>query len=145
LLLSRVQKLSGLTLEEIAPLIGVSRRTLQNWKAESNISARKEQRLRDLADCLDALPSADPEQTRQRLLERRPGMVRVYDLLAEGNFDSAYAAVTGLQPPAFLAARSRRPLLPPVPSVLARLSDNNDGRPLSGGRVDKRRSRRLKR
>jgi len=49
-LLDRIQKVSGLTLEMIAPLAGVSRRSLQSWRRGAAISRRKEERLRVLAD-----------------------------------------------------------------------------------------------
>jgi hypothetical protein len=144
-LLSEVQSLSGLTLEEIAPLLGVSRRSLQNWRAQRPISARKEQRLRHLADTLRSLPVGGAGNARRILLDRKPGRVRPYDLLGEGRFDVAYTTITGAAAPAHLAAFSTHPLLPPTVPVLARLSNRDDDSPSSRGRVDLRRSRRLKR
>jgi hypothetical protein len=145
LLLAKIQSRSELTLEEIAPLLGVSRRSLQNWRAQRQISARKEQRLRDLADALDALPIGDARQTRRMLFDRIPGNVRPYDLLAEGRFDAAYSMMTGSPAPTHLVTRTAKPTVPPAPSVSARLSIHDDGPPFPSGRIDLGRSRRLKR
>ena len=144
-LLARIQSLSGLTLEEIAPLIGVSRRSLQNWRAERRISARKEQRLRDLADTLNSLPSVEANKMRRILLDRILGSVRPYDLLADGRFDAVYSMITRSPVPAHLVARTAKPTVPPAPSVVDRLSIRDDGPPFPSDRVDLRRSKRLKR
>jgi hypothetical protein len=144
-LLAQIQGRSGLTLEEVAPLLGVSRRSLQNWRAQRRISARKEQRLRHLAETLQLLPIDNASNARQILLDRAPGRVRPYDLLAEGRFDAAYTMITGASAPAHLIGFSTHGVLPPAPSVLARLSTRHDEPPSPAGRVDLRRSRRLKR
>ena len=144
-LLARIQSLSGLTLEEIAPLLGVSRRSLQNWRAKRRISARKEQRLRDLADTFKSLPPVEANKMRRTLLDRILGSVRPYDLLAEGRFDAAYSMITRSAAPAHLVARAAKPTVPPAPSLGDRLSIRNDGLPFPGDRVDLRRSKRLKR
>jgi Homeodomain-like domain len=145
-LLERVKSLSGLTLEEIAPLLGVSRRTLQNWRAQHQISARKEQRLRDLADLLDSISLGSADERRRKLLDRLPGNVRPYNLLAEGRFDAAYHMMTGSPAPDYLVARSAvaSDAALSVP-VLTGLSSRSDGPPLPSGRVDLARSKRLKR
>ena len=67
-LLEDIRKRSGLTLEEIAPLVGVSRRSLQNWRAGEVISARKEQRLRDIADTFESLQQKEARDLRHLLL-----------------------------------------------------------------------------
>ena len=121
-LLATIQSRSGLTLEEIAPLLGVSRRSLQHWRAHGRISARKEQRLRDLADTLGSLPASETNEMRRKLLDRISDGVRAYDLLAEGRFDSAYSMITGLPAPAHLVARFIMPSTPSVPSLMDQLS-----------------------
>jgi hypothetical protein len=144
-LLAAIQSRSGLTLEEIAPLLGVSRRSLQHWRAHGRISARKEQRLRDLADALISLPTSHATEMRGKLLERISGGVRAYDLLAEGRFDSAYFMITRSPAPAHLVARSVQPSMPLAPSLIDRLSGREDGPSLPTSRINLRRSRRLKR
>jgi hypothetical protein len=144
-LLANIQSRSGLTLEEIAPLLGVSRRSLQHWRAHGRISARKEQRLRDLADTLISFPASDATEMRGKLLDRISGGVRAYDLLAEGRFDSAYSMIARSPAPAHLVARSVKPSVPSAISMIDRLSGRDDGPPLPTSRVNLRRSRRLKR
>jgi hypothetical protein len=144
-LLATVQSRSGLTLEEIAPLLGVSRRSLQHWRAQGPISARKEQRLRDLADTLSSLPVSEANEMRGKLLDRASDGVRAYDLLAEGRFDSAYSMITGSPAPAHLVARSTKLVMPSAPSLMDRLSVRDDGPSLPTSRVNLRQSRRLKR
>jgi hypothetical protein len=144
-LLATIQSRSGLTLEEIAPLLGVSRRSLQHWRAHGRISARKEQRLRDLADTLSSLPASEANEMRGNLLDRISDGVRAYDLLAEGRFDSAYSMITRSPAPAHLVARSIKPTVPSAPSLMDRLSVRDDGPSLPTSRVNLRQSRRLKR
>jgi hypothetical protein len=144
--LEKVRLASGLTLEEIAPLVLVSRRTLQNWRAQSQISARKEKRLRDLAEFLNLISPGHSDEMRRKLLDRSPGNVRPYDLIAEGRFDTAYQVMTGTPAPEHLVALSARaPAAPPFVPVLIGMSSTSDGPQLPSGQVDLRRSRRLKR
>lgn len=144
-LLEDIRNRSRLTLEEIGPLVGVSRRSLQNWRAGEVISARKEQRLRDIADTFESLQQKDARDLRHLLFERSDHGIRPYDLLAEGQFGTAYFAVTGQAAPDHLVTRSSTASLPPTPSLLARVSINDGGPPGTSGRLDLRRSRRLKR
>jgi hypothetical protein len=144
-LLATIQSRSGLTLEEIALIIGVSRRSLQHWRAHGRISARKEQRLRDIADTLSSLPASEPNEVRGKLLDRISDGVRAYDLLAEGRFDSAYSTITRSPAPPHLVARSIKPTMPSAPSLMDRLSVRDDGPSLPTSRVNLRQSRRLKR
>lgn len=123
----------------------MSCRSLQNWRAKRRISARKEQRLRDLADTFKSLPPVEANKMRRTLLDRILGSVRPYDLLAEGRFDAAYSMITRSAAPAHLVARAAKPTVPPAPSLGDRLSIRNDGLPFPGDRVDLRRSKRLKR
>ena len=92
---TELRSLSGLTNEEIAPLAGVSRRSLQAWLAGAAISARKEQRLRALVDAVRSLAARDAVTTRDRLLDRAPGCVRPYDLMVEGRFEAAVDLALG--------------------------------------------------
>lgn len=84
-----IKALSNLTNELVAPLLGVSRRSLQAWVAGKAISHPKEQRLLKLRDALRELDTGDPQATYRRLMDQAPGRVRVYDLLASGRFETA--------------------------------------------------------
>lgn len=92
---AELRRLSGLTNEEIAPLLGVSRRSLQSWIAGEPISARKETRLRAVLDAVRQLAADTVIATRERLLARAPHSVSAYDLLAEERYDAAIDLATG--------------------------------------------------
>lgn len=144
ILLAEIRATTGLTFEEIAPLMGVSRRSVQLWRAGEPISARKEVRLRNLVECLRDLAKHDPGKARQMLFDRTVDGLRPYDVLSEGQFDIAFSMLAGVAPPTDLRARAVRLNIPPAPPLLPRLSAVNDGSPGTGGRADLRRSRRLK-
>jgi hypothetical protein len=78
------------------------------------------------------------------LLDRSPGGMRPYDLLAEGRFDVAIRLMTGGASPAPSSKHEVNRALPAIPSVLAQVSIRHDD-PNPKGRLDLRRSGRLKR
>lgn len=88
-LCNRLKAISNLTNEEIAPLVGVSRRSFQSWLAGSPISARKETRLRSIVDAVEKIAAPDPVGIRSRLLDQDAWSVRPYDLLVEERFAAA--------------------------------------------------------
>ena len=94
-MVAELRRLSGLTNEEIAPLMGVSRRSLQAWIAGDSISARKETRLRALLDTIRILAADTAPATRERLLDRSASSIRAYDLLAEERYEAAIDVATG--------------------------------------------------
>ncbi len=104
--IEEVKAISGLTNEQVAPLLGVSRRSLQAWIAGEPISRGKEQRLLELRAALRALDAGDAAATYQRLIDQAPSCVQVYDLLAAGQFETAVDMATG-----------RRRALPPRPDT----------------------------
>jgi DNA-binding transcriptional regulator YiaG len=137
--IAEIRAVSGLTNEEIAPLAGVSRRSLQAWIAGEPISARKEQRLRGLRDAVRGLAGADSQITRARLLDRVPGNVRAYDLLAEGRFEQAIDLA--------LDRRSNTPAPPALQAhdLYAQLNHIESRVELAPERVSRRFSGRLRR
>ncbi len=93
-MVTELRQLSGLTTEEIAPLLGVTRRGVQKWVAGEAISARKEGRLRSVLDAvreISAIAGAGAT-TRSRLLNRPLNTVAPADLIAEGRFVEAVDA-----------------------------------------------------
>ena len=92
---SDIRRLCRLTFEEVAPLLGVSRRTLHSWANGSPISARRERRLRTLSETIHTIVRFRPGNVRDFLLNRGGGGVRPYDLLAEGLYQEAVDAVSG--------------------------------------------------
>lgn len=135
---AKIRAVSGLTNEEVAPLAGVSRRSLQAWIAGGPISARKEQRLCALRDALQELGNADPGATRDHLFHRVPGNVRPYDLFVEGRFDEAINLATGRHQPSPTTGAPR------AHDLYAQLSHVEDHVNLPTERLDRRLSRRLR-
>jgi hypothetical protein len=87
-LLGRIRQASGLTIEAVAPLVGVSRRTIHSWLVGASISQRNEERLRQVAEAIEEIAAADTASSvRDRLLEHVPGSMRIYDMLAERRYN----------------------------------------------------------
>ena len=74
-LLERIKNASDLTFENIAPLAGVSRRSVQSWRAGEAISQRNEERLRALAEAIETIAAENPLNVRERLMERVSGSI----------------------------------------------------------------------
>ena len=141
--LAQIKQASELTIEALAPLIGVSRRTLHNWFAGGQISQRNEERLRALAEAVEQIAAIAPKSARERLMERVPGSPRIYDLLAEGRYESAVARGTGAEPtPRQLIYPKPRAVSAPISARVAALNDRSI--PLDGS-IDRRMTKRLKR
>jgi transcriptional regulator with XRE-family HTH domain len=142
-LLERIRNASGLTFENIAPLAGVSRRSVQSWRAGEQINQRNEERLRALAEAIETIAGAEPLNVRDRLLERVPGSIRIYDLLAEGRYKDAIARGTGARPaPQPIAHATPTPM---STSLDAQLSALESPPATLDRRVNRRFTRRLKR
>ena len=141
-LIDQIQKKTGLTLELVAPLLGVSRRTLQSWKAGETISLRNEERLRELAEAIMRLPRGSSTETKNLLLERIPGVVRIYDLLAERRFNDAIARANSVEKPEPIYS-DQSIVFQHLP-IDARLAVINDESSEPAGRLDRKVSRRLK-
>lgn len=140
--LAGIKHASELTTEALAPLMGVSRRTLHLWLSGGQISQRNEERLRALAEAIEAIAVVAPETTRQRLMERVSGYPRIYDLLAEGRFEAAIARGTGAVPtPRAVVYPAVRPLSV-SPGVL--VDALHDAPPSMKGRIDRRLTKRLR-
>jgi hypothetical protein len=88
-LIGEVQAISDLPLEMVAPLLGVSRRSIQYWKDGGKISFKNELQLNNLVGVLKQISTGNSSKTRGLLLERIPGVPRIYDLLAEQRYDTA--------------------------------------------------------
>ncbi len=82
--LAQIKQASGLTIEAMGPLVGVSRRTLHGWLAGARISQRNEERLRALAEALEVIAATAPAPARLRLMERVPGSPQNLRLACRG-------------------------------------------------------------
>jgi hypothetical protein len=125
-----LRRISGLTNEEIAPLLGISRRSFQTWLAGGAISARKETRLRGVVETIERLAAGDAAKTRSRLLTREKFSVRPYDLLAEGRFEAAIDLATGRR----RGLMRKRPAH--VESLAEQLDRDQSNIPNAGGRLN---------
>jgi DNA-binding transcriptional regulator YiaG len=141
-LIGKIRQETGLTLELIAPLLGVSRRTIQSWKAGGEISLKNEERLRELAEAIGRLPSGSPGETKNLLLERIPGSIRIYDLLAERRFGDAIARAHRLEKPEPIY--SDPSIVYQHPSIGSQLAITEDVSLESAGQLNRKVSRRLK-
>lgn len=139
-MVSELRSLSGLTNEEIAPLIGVSRRSLQAWIAGEAISARKETRLRAVLETTRSLAANSPEETRCRLLDRKVGRVRPYDLLAEQRYQAALNLALDCRSAAVVEPAARA-----SESLLSQLSRSGENVGATQGKLNRKLSGRLRR
>lgn len=138
LLLADLRRSSQLTYEELAPMLGVSRRTLHNWNSGSPISARREARLRRMAEAVRTVASVSRRPIRNQLLDAQPGGLRVYDLLAEGLFQEAVDVAAGRRPHEPAPERAERD------SVATQLDRRDDAVELTPGRLRSDMSRRVR-
>jgi transcriptional regulator with XRE-family HTH domain len=136
--LSEVRTHSGLTYEEIAPLLGVSRRTLHSWNNGSPISARRERKLRGLAEAVKAIASVCALPMRRFLFDRSDSGIRPYDLLAEGLYQEAVDAAAGRRP--YTSAPQR----PESETLASQLDRRDDAVSIKTGRLRPELSRRIR-
>ena len=135
-LCQELRQISGLTNEEIAQLLGVSRRSFQAWLAGDPISARKEARLRAIVGAIKQMEAEDRVKTRSRLLQRDKYSVSALDLLSEGRFDAAVDLALGQRRSFSSAARQL------TTESLAVQFDRDQGNiPRSGVRLNRRLSK----
>lgn len=93
--LTSLQTTSDLTLDELADVLGTSRRTLHNWKNGEALSAKNERRLRDLGHAVAEIARHVRGSARDTLRAKCDDGVRPLDLLAEGRFAAAIQLATG--------------------------------------------------
>jgi hypothetical protein len=84
-----LRRLTGLTWEDLAHLMSVTRRTLHLWSNGQPINTPNEKRLRDLLSALRTLDQGTARENRALLMSPLPGGGVVSDLLREGRFGEA--------------------------------------------------------
>jgi transcriptional regulator with XRE-family HTH domain len=107
-----IRRLSGLTWQELADILGVRRRTLHLWANRRPINAANEHRLQRLLGAMRRLDRGEASRNRSLLLARRAGDVSIFDLLSEGRFDDAVATAGVGQ------GRQQRPTTPLAPDAV---------------------------
>jgi len=85
-LLFELKRLSGLSWEQIAKLVGVSRRAVHNWAAGGAISLENNQCLGDLVTTLRFIDCGESDRNRSLLLSPAEEGVTYYDLLKQRAF-----------------------------------------------------------
>lgn len=72
-LVKELKELSGLTIDQIGRIFGVSRRSVHNWMRGRRMSPPNEERLAELLAQVRDLPSDTPEGRRRILLSSKNG------------------------------------------------------------------------
>lgn len=120
--IAEIKRLSGLTWEELAAVLGVSRRTLHLWVNGRPISAPNEVRLTRLFAAVRSIYRDTSAATRSAIMTPAGPENRIpLDLLTSGSFDDFIALVglgrgQNLRPslPLSASARAARTPVPPV-------------------------------
>jgi len=80
---NELRAMSGLTVDQIARLLGVSRRSVHKWMNGGSLDSIHAERLGHLMDVVRALPQATPESRRAALLASSGGPSLFYRLSQE--------------------------------------------------------------
>jgi hypothetical protein len=88
-----VRRLSGLTWQELADLLGVHRRTLHLWANGRPINAVNERRLQRLLGAMRRIDRGKASWNRSLLLQPQAEGVCAFDLLCDEQFGDAVALV----------------------------------------------------
>lgn len=120
---AEIRRLSGLTWDELAGLMQVSRRSLHHWVSGQPASAEHQTRLQRLLGALRRLDRGDSSRNRNLLLTPDHTGTLLLDLLKAGQYDAAVAAVgqaapSRLSPSTELSATARASRIPPAPAAL---------------------------
>ncbi|MBP2374086.1 helix-turn-helix domain-containing protein [Paeniglutamicibacter psychrophenolicus] len=81
--ISKLRVLSGLTADQVGRLLGVSRRSVQNWVAGNAMAAQHEEHVSRLLSVVQALPGSTAEERRSALLDSSNGESLFHKLLAQ--------------------------------------------------------------
>jgi DNA-binding transcriptional regulator YiaG len=83
-----LRRISGLTWEQIAAAICVSRRSLHLWASGKPMLPGNEERLQRVLGVVRAVDRGSAAKTRQLLLSAAPGSELALDLLASGQYEA---------------------------------------------------------
>lgn len=115
-----VRRLSGLTWEQLAALLGVARRSLHFWASGKPLNAPNEERVAKLLACVRMIARGSARETRALLLDPQLDGQIPLDLLSRGEYEPVVARLgVGNRPagkvysePSAEARAMRRPLPP---------------------------------
>lgn len=109
--IGELRRLSGLTWDQLARLLGVSRRSLHFWASGKPMTPRHEERLQRLLAVIGTIDRGSASATRAALLGPGGDGLIPFDLLAAGDYDRVSS---------LLGAGGARQVSPPRPSKAAR-------------------------
>lgn len=120
---AELRRLSGLTWDELAGLMHVSRRSLHHWVSGKPASAEHQTQLQRLLGALRRLDRGDSSRNRNLLLTPDDTGTLLLDLLKAGQYDAAVSAVgqatsSRVSPSTELSATARASRIPPAPAAL---------------------------
>lgn len=81
--ISALRVLSGLTADQVGRLLGVSRRSVQNWAAGNAMASQHEEQVSRLLSVVQALPGSSAEERRHAFLDSSNGVSLFHKLLAQ--------------------------------------------------------------
>ena len=84
-----IRRLSGLTWEQLAKLLGVSRRSVHFWASGKTLTGSNETRVFDLLALLRRIDRGSAQRNRAALLKPSSGGQSPFESLAEGQLDRA--------------------------------------------------------
>ncbi|WP_066840017.1 helix-turn-helix domain-containing protein [Corynebacterium stationis] len=95
--ISELRELSGLTINQLGRLFGVSRRSVHNWLNGKPMAARHEERAGDILSQVRALPGQTPSEKRAELLASRDGG-SIFHRLRGGADENATLQINAISP-----------------------------------------------
>lgn len=95
---------SGLSWDELARLVGVSRRTIHNWANGATVSRANARRLTIAANIIKVADLGSPRLTRARLLAPRTGGDSQYELAVRSHGTTRISAELSLKPSELLGS-----------------------------------------
>jgi DNA-binding transcriptional regulator YiaG len=117
--IAALRQLSGLTWDQLARLLGVSRRAVHFWAEGRPMAPSHEEHLQRLLAVVHELHRGSPQANRALLLDARPGEPMVFDLLSAADYSRALdlgrAAGERARGPAPLSGEARVARAPPPP------------------------------
>ena len=136
--LSELRRLSGLSWEQLARVLGVSRRALHFWASGKAMARTNEEHLQRVLAVVRSVDRGSTTATRSALLETLEDRNNVVDLLGARDYERA-ASITSL-----LSAAARTSRTPSSPEALVGAlhdrvhEDRGQSRPARSVKVDRR-------
>lgn len=137
--IAELRRLSGLTWEQIARLLGVSRRSVHLWASGEPVRASHQERVQRLLAVLRQVDRGSATENRALLLNASADGALLFDVLADGRFEEALKLMKkgpGRTRPVLtpLSPEERLARTPSLPEQLVDASGDRVHRELRGAR-----------